>query len=111
MKTTTAVKALAALAQETRLGIYRELVKAHEVQDGEGGLAVGMLRKKLKVAPATLSFHLKELSNANLITSRRNGRSIVYKANLNTMQGLIGHLLEDCCSGACGITITQSTTR
>ena len=102
-----AVAALAALAQDTRLKIFRELVKAHELENQQGGLAVGVLVKKLKVPPPTLSFHLKELSNANLITSRRDGRSIVYKANLGTMRSLIDHLLEDCCSGACGITLER----
>ena len=103
MKTNKAVAALAALAQETRLKIFRELVKSHEVEGSEGGLPVGVLVKKLKVPPPTLSFHLKELNNANLITSRREGRSFIYKANLAMMQSLVGHLLEDCCSGACGV--------
>jgi DNA-binding transcriptional ArsR family regulator len=103
MKTKKAVAALAALAQETRLKIFRELVKSHELKGGQGGLPVGALVKKLKVPPPTLSFHLKELTNANLITSRREGRSIIYNANLATMQLLVDHLLEDCCSGACGI--------
>ena len=103
MKTNKAVAALAALAQETRLKIFRELVKSHEIEGSQGGLPVGALVKKLKVPPPTLSFHLKELTNANLITSRREGRSIIYKANFATMQSLVGHLLEDCCSGACGV--------
>ena len=103
MKTKKAVAALAALAQETRLKIFRELVKSHEIDGNQGGLPVGALIKKLKVPPPTLSFHLKELTNANLIISRREGRSIIYKANLATMQSLVDHLLEDCCSGACGV--------
>lgn len=109
MKANKAVIALAALAQETRLKIYRELVKSHEVDRGKGGLPVWALVKKLKVPPPTLSFHLKELSNAGLINSRREGRSIVYKANLGTMQSLINHLLEDCCSGVCGVTLDRKT--
>lgn len=108
MKANKAVSALAALAQETRLKIYRELVKAHELEINQGGLPVGVLVKKLKVPPPTLSFHLKELTNAGLITSRREGRYIFYKANLSTMQSLIDHLLEDCCSGACGVTLKQA---
>ena len=107
MKTKKAVSALAALAQETRLKIYKELVKAHELEGIQGGLPVGALVKKLKIAPPTLSFHLKELSNAGLITSRREGRSIYYTANLVLMLSLIDHLLEDCCGGACGVTLTQ----
>ena len=107
MKANKAVSALAALAQETRLKIFRELVKAHELESNQGGLPVGVLVKKLKVPPPTLSFHLKELTNAGLISSRREGRSIFYKANLSTMQSLIDHLLEDCCSGACGVTLKQ----
>ena len=107
MKANKAVIALAALAQETRLKIFKELVKAHELQNDQGGLPVGLLVKKLKVPPPTLSFHLKELANAGLITSRREGRSIFYRANLSTMQSLVDHLLEDCCSGACGITIKR----
>ena len=107
MKANKAVSALAALAQETRLRIFRELVKAHEVETNKGGVPAGMLVKKLKVAPPTLSFHLKELSNSGLITSRREGRSIIYKANLSTMQSLIDHLLEDCCGGACGVAVER----
>ena len=107
MKAKIAVTALAALAQETRLKIYRELVKAHKLNTGEGGLPVGLLVKKLKVPPPTLSFHLKELTNSKLISSRREGRSIIYKANLNTMQSLVDHLLEDCCAGACGVVRTK----
>jgi len=103
MKTKKAVAALAALAQETRLKIFRELVKSHKIDDNQGGLPVGALIKKLKVPPPTLSFHLKELTNANLIVSRREGRSIIYNANLAMMQSLVDHLLEDCCSGACGV--------
>ncbi len=107
MKANKAVSALAALAQETRLKIFRELVKAHEPESNHDGLSVGVLVKKLKVPPPTLSFHLKELTNAGLITSRREGRSIFYRANLSTMQSLIDHLLEDCCSGACGVTLKR----
>jgi len=107
MKTKKAVSALAALAQETRLKIYKELVKAHKLESSHGGLPVGALVKKLKIPPPTLSFHLKELSSSGLITSRREGRSIFYKANLVIMQSLINHLLEDCCGGACGVTISQ----
>lgn len=108
MKANTAVTTLAALAQETRLKIFRELVKAHDLETAEGGLPVGSLVKKLKIPPPTISFHLKELSNSKLITARREGRSIIYKANLRTMQALIDHLLEDCCRGACGVMHSEN---
>jgi DNA-binding transcriptional ArsR family regulator len=102
MKMESAIMALAALAQDTRLSIFRALVRAHSQKDAEGGLAAGELADALGVAPATLSFHLKELSHAGLVTSRREGRSIIYKANLQIMEGLTNYLLEDCCQGACG---------
>jgi DNA-binding transcriptional ArsR family regulator len=102
MKTPTAVSALSALAQETRLRIFRELVTAHSPIGEEGGLAVGELIDRLGVASPTLSFHLKELTNAGLIIPRKQGRSIIYKADLSRMQSLVNFLLEDCCDGACG---------
>jgi DNA-binding transcriptional ArsR family regulator len=107
MKSTTAVITLAALAQDTRLKIYRELVRTHDPVSENKGTPVGDLVKKLKVAPATLSFHLKELTNAKLISSKRVGRSILYRANFTTMQALVEHLLEDCCSGACGVIVAE----
>jgi ArsR family transcriptional regulator len=102
MEMDSAISALSALAQETRLAIFRALVRAHAPGDGEGGLAAGDIAEKLGVPPATLSFHLKELAHAGLVTSRRDGRSIVYKADLEAMLGLTGFLLDDCCQGACG---------
>jgi DNA-binding transcriptional ArsR family regulator len=108
MKSSKAVIALAALAQDTRLRVYRELVKAHVIEKDKGGLSAGLLVKKLKVPPPTMSFHLKELSHAGLVLSRREGRSIIYKANLDTMGDLVTHLLEDCCGGACDISIQTS---
>jgi ArsR family transcriptional regulator, arsenate/arsenite/antimonite-responsive transcriptional repressor len=109
MEMETAIKALAALAQETRLRIFRALVRAHDPQPDAGGLAAGDIAKALSVTPATLSFHLKELTHAGLVTSRRDGRSIVYRADLATMQALAGFLLEDCCQGACG-TVSRAPT-
>ena len=92
MKSNNAVKALGALAQESRLEIFRLLVRK-----GAGGMAAGDLSTHFEMPPATMSFHLKELSNAGLIASRRESRSIIYAANYAHMQVLIGFLLENCC--------------
>tara|TARA_R110002072_G_scaffold303142_1_gene495773 strand:+ start:17341 stop:17706 length:366 start_codon:yes stop_codon:yes gene_type:complete len=88
------VRSLAALAQESRLQVFRLLVCA-----GEDGMPAGKIAEKLEVAPATLSFHLKELSNADLIQQRREGRSIIYSLNVEAMQLLLAFLVEDCCQG------------
>ena len=93
MESTTAVKALAALAQETRLAIFRALVEA-----GPTGMAVGEIGASVKSAPATLSFHLKELANAGLIGARQDGRYIFYSANYPQMNALLGFLSENCCA-------------
>lgn len=102
MKMETAVTALSALAQETRLAIFRALMRAHQPEEGQGGLAAGEIAAALDVAPATLSFHLKELLHAGLIVQRREGRSLIYKADLAAMHGLTAYLVDDCCQGACG---------
>lgn len=94
METKIAVTLLAALAQDTRLAIYRLLV-----QQGAEGLAVGQIGERLAVANATLSFHLKELSHAGLILSRQEGRFIYYSANYEQMNVLLGFLTENCCRG------------
>ncbi len=102
MKETMIVRALAALAQEARLRIFRALVVA-----GSGGLNPGDLASELDVAPATLSFHLKELTNAGLITQERQGRYLVYRASFESMNELLAYLTENCCQGeACGISET-----
>ncbi len=93
MKTTNAVKALGALAQESRLEIFRMLVRR-----GKAGMAAGALSEHFSMPPATMSFHLKELSNSGLITSRRESRSIIYAANYEQMQELLGFLMENCCA-------------
>jgi DNA-binding transcriptional ArsR family regulator len=102
-----AVAALAALAQETRLAIFRLLV-----EHARDGLTPGAIALKLKLAPATLSFHLKELGNAGLIEDRRDGRFIWYRPDVAAMNGLMGYLTENCCrasgSGACVTTCAPS---
>lgn len=110
MEMDEAIQALAALAQDTRLAIFRALVRAHAPDAVSGGLAAGEIASALDVAPATLSFHLKELANAGLVVARREGRSIIYKADLGTMRDLAGFLLEDCCQGACGTVSWCSQT-
>lgn len=94
MKSAQVVKALAALAQATRLEVYRRLVAA-----GPEGMAAGQLAEKLGVSPATLSFHFKTLSHAGLIESRQEGRFIYYSANFDVMTGMVGYLTENCCGG------------
>ncbi|WP_174875727.1 ArsR/SmtB family transcription factor [Vogesella oryzae] len=92
METKSAVKMLAALAQDTRLAVFRQLVEA-----GPAGRAAGELASALDCAPATLSFHLKELANAGLIEGRQDGRFVIYAANFAAMNGLLGYLTENCC--------------
>jgi ArsR family transcriptional regulator, arsenate/arsenite/antimonite-responsive transcriptional repressor len=94
MKTTDAVKALAALAQDTRLAIYRLLV-----QQGPGGLPAGTVAERLDVPAPTLSFHMKELAHAGMVAARQEGRFIYYSANYEQMNGLLGYLTENCCQG------------
>lgn len=94
METKDAVAALAALAQGSRLAIFRLLV-----QRGPEGVAASKIGDELGVAPSSLSFHLKELTHAKLITSKQDGRFIIYAANFAAMNNLIGFLTENCCSG------------
>ncbi len=94
MKIELAVEALAALAQETRLSIFRLLVQA-----GKEGLAAGVLGEKLDSPAATLSFHLKTLTHAKLVKSRTEGRFVIYTANYSEMDRLIAYLTEHCCAG------------
>ena len=94
MKIGLAVEALAALAQESRLSIFRLLVQA-----GKKGVAAGALGEKLGIPPATLSFHLKTLTHAKLIKSRIEGRFVIYSANFSEMDRLISYLTEHCCAG------------
>jgi DNA-binding transcriptional ArsR family regulator len=92
---TTAIKALAALAQESRLDAFRELVQA-----GPAGLAAGDLAGRLGISPPALSFHLKGLVHAGLATSRQDGRFVYYSADFDAMQSLLGYLTDNCCGGA-----------
>lgn len=89
-----AVKALSSLAHETRLAIFRQLVQA-----GEAGLSVGEINNVMQIAAPTLSFHLKELANAGLVSNRHEGRFIYYQANYLAMNNLLGYLTENCCQG------------
>ena len=88
----TALGALSALSQEHRLAIFRLLV-----EQGPAGLPAGVIGERLQLAPATLSFHLKELAHAGLVASRQNGRFIYYRADYATMNGLVAYLTENCC--------------
>jgi ArsR family transcriptional regulator len=94
MKNAQAVTALAALAQETRLSIYRLLVQA-----GPQGVPAGRISETLDVPPATLSFHLKELSHAGMVASRQEGRFIYYSVDYERMAALMTFLTENCCQG------------
>lgn len=95
METKTAVTALAALAQESRLAIFRLLVQA-----GPDGLAAGRIGEALGIAPSSLSFHMKELTHAGLVSSRQESRFVIYSAHFGTMNELLGFLTENCCGGA-----------
>jgi len=102
MEKTAIIAALSALAQDTRLDIYRLLVQA-----GADGLPAGQIGERLDLPSPTLSFHLAQLKHAGLVTRRRDGRSIIYAANYPAMTGLLGYLTENCCGGSaaqCGDT-------
>jgi DNA-binding transcriptional ArsR family regulator len=94
MELERAVYALSALAHATRLEVFRRLVTA-----GPEGLAAGELAEALAVPPATLSFHLKELSRAGLVRARRRGRQILYAVDFAGARGLFDYLMQDCCQG------------
>lgn len=94
MEKSDAVAALAALAQDNRLDVFRLLVQA-----GPEGLAAGTVSERLSVAPNTLSFHFDRLRQAGLVTVRREGRSLIYAARFEAMNELLGYLTENCCAG------------
>ena len=101
MKSQEAVKALAALAQETRLSIYRALVQA-----GPEGLPAGRVAEVVGIPASTLSFHLKELAAANLVRARQEGRFVIYTAAYGAMNELVGFLTEKCCQAPAVQTVT-----
>jgi DNA-binding transcriptional ArsR family regulator len=100
METKRAIQALSALAQESRLGIFRLLVQA-----GPEGLAAGQIGEKLDLPPATLSFHLAGLARAGLAQSRQDGRFVIYSADYQAINALVSYLSKNCCGGrACAPT-------
>ena len=94
MDQSQALAAFAALSQETRLSIVRQLVRA-----GQKGVAAGDIAEAMKASPSNVSFHLKELERAGLIEARREARSIIYSAHYDNLRDLIGFLMKDCCGG------------
>jgi len=94
MKEQTVIRALAALAQANRLRVFRTLVVA-----GDAGATPSVLAKRLKVTSATLSFHLRALVDAGLITQERSGRNLIYRADYARMNDLLSFLTENCCQG------------
>jgi ArsR family transcriptional regulator len=95
MEKSNAVAALAALAQNNRLDVYRLLVQA-----GRDGLPAGQVAAALGLAPNTLTFHFDRLRGAGLVSVRRDGRSMIYAAQYDTMNALLGYLTDNCCKGA-----------
>ncbi|WMW81537.1 metalloregulator ArsR/SmtB family transcription factor [Undibacterium cyanobacteriorum] len=106
METKSALSALAALAQESRLAIFRLLVAT-----GPEGLAASKIAEELGIPSSSLSFHLKELNYAELIEARQEGRFIIYSANFSAMNDLIGFLTESCCGGKSCMPSTQKRSR
>ncbi|MBB5018045.1 DNA-binding transcriptional ArsR family regulator [Chitinivorax tropicus] len=94
METKTVIAALAALAQESRLAIFRALVQA-----GLAGLSAGKIGEITGIAPSSLSFHMKELTHAGMVTSRQEGRFVIYTAHFDAMNALLAFLTENCCGG------------
>ena len=101
------VKALAALAQPVRLKVFRALVIT-----GQAGLTPGAMAEGLGIPANTLSFHLKELVNAGLVTPERSSRNIIYRAMYDRMNALLGYLTENCCQGAaCAVGPTDASCK
>jgi DNA-binding transcriptional ArsR family regulator len=94
MESKNVINALAALAQESRLAVFRLLVQA-----GPDGLAASRIAERLDLPPSSLSFHLKELMHAHMVSQTRDGRSLIYAANFDTMNQVLIFLTENCCGG------------
>lgn len=94
METKQVIAALSALAQESRLAVFRLLVQA-----GPSGMAASKIAERLGLPPSSLSFHLKELTHAGLITPAPDGRFVIYSADFDTMNGLLAFLTQNCCGG------------
>ena len=106
MKINHALRSLAALAHNSRLEIFRLLV-----QKGPEGMAASAIAEKVGLPNATLSFHIKGLTHAELVSARQDGRFIYYAANYSTIDGLMGYLTDNCCGGqSCAPKISESKT-
>ena len=103
MKNTDAINAFLALGQESRLNVFRLIV-----QKGDIGLSPGQIIEKLGIPNATLSFHLKELLNANLLLVERQSRHLIYRPNARLVKDLSGFLLENCCDGKSCLPMTST---
>ncbi|HGC5109352.1 TPA: ArsR/SmtB family transcription factor [Escherichia coli] len=113
METINAVAALAAIAQESRLAVFRLLVQAGPAGMAAGkiseaaGMAAGKISEAAGIPPSSLSFHLKELAHAGMVTSRQEGRFVIYEANFSTATNLVAFLTENCCGGqVCNLSCT-----
>ena len=104
MQEANVIRSLSALAHEARLRVFRALVVA-----GPDGLIPSALAEQLGIAPNALSFHLKELSHAQLINQERQGRNVVYRAEFAAMNGLLAYLTENCCQGAACIPASSTS--
>ncbi|WP_211464857.1 ArsR/SmtB family transcription factor [Collimonas silvisoli] len=94
METKNALSAFAALAQDSRLAVFRLLVQA-----GPSGMAASKIAEQLEIPPSSLSFHLKELSHADLVVPLQKGRFVIYSVNFETMNALMAFMAENCCGG------------
>jgi len=103
MKNTDAINAFLALGQESRLNVFRLIV-----QKGDVGLTPSQIIEKLGIPNATLSFHLKELLNANLLLVERQSRNLIYRPNASLVQNLSGFLLDNCCGGEFCVPLTST---
>ncbi len=106
MEESAVIKALSALAQPNRLRVFRQLIVA-----GKQGMTPGALGEAFEVAPATLSFHLKELLNAGLVLQERDGRNLIYRAQVENMNGLLDYLTDNCCQGEPCLDTTSITCK